>query len=166
MDTRHDTPLSAGAQVVIPTLRFGTPAQVGVSASSLYTFLEALPGLPDSRRFALISDDAFAPLRWLQSLDEVEICLPLLDLDLLSIPGYAAAVAQTVGLEEVAPAGRILLVTRYDGPTERFVTNLLAPILLDAQSGTGRQIILEGHSYALRQPLQWQPATRTFSLPC
>lgn len=155
------------AQLSVLSRHAGTPTQTFVSPTDLYTFPDALPGLPDTHRYALIHDAAFAPLRWLQSLEELSVCLPVLALAALPIEGYAAHVARAADEEtdEELP-GRILLVTRYDGAAEAFLVNLLAPLVLDQASGTGRQVILEGHQYPLRQPLQWEPATRIFRLPC
>src|SRR5713226_7510940 len=84
------------ATLTIATVRFGTPEQVQVTTSSLYTFPEALPGLPDSHRYALVSEAAYAPLSWLQSLDENFVCLPLLPLGSLAMPAYIAEVRQSL----------------------------------------------------------------------
>lgn len=150
---------------MIETSRFGVSEQVTVAVADLYTFAEAMPGLPDSHRFALIRDEAYAPLRWLQSLDEEVICLPVLALDALEADDVIGGVAAALGLD--ADAGqRALLVTHFDAAGGSFVINLLAPLVLDAASATGRQVILEGQSYPLRQPLAWHAETRTFSRVC
>lgn len=153
--------------LVVSTSRFGTVEQVAVRPAALYTFPEALPGLPDSHRYALIVDDAYAPLRWLQSLDEEAVCLPVLAPAAIGLTGYDTHVAEAAGEPADPEFGcRVLLITRYDGANEVFLTNLLAPILLDQRTGTARQLILEEQSYPLRQRLDWDAATRTFSLPC
>lgn len=176
--------------VAIWTVRLGTSEQITVGASSLYSFTDALPGLPASRRFALIRDDAYAPLHWLQSLDEWEICLPVLPLAAFHLGGYSAAVASAAGLGEEDVADQEIMLVTHLG--ERSVSvNLLAPVLLDRGSAMGRQIILDatadqacwdgeqdghpperltshvsGTSYPLRQQVIWDPSTRTFGLAC
>jgi len=156
--------------VLITTRRFGAPFEVLVSSSKLYSFPDALPGLPDSHRYALLDEEAYLPLRWLQSLDEDLVCLPVLALDALPMEGYPAHVAAAIGAGDdgVSSIGdhSIVLVIRFDQEEEAFVANLLAPVLLDHQRGAGKQVILEGTSYPLRQRLQWIPASRSFSLPC
>lgn len=155
-----------GTPLLISTTRFGAVEEASVRPSSLYTFPEALPGLPGSHRFALIEDRSYVPMCWLQSLDEQAVCLPLVPLAGTSLDHYAAVVGDAVGLQQPEAGTRILLVTRYDHQTESFVANLLAPIVLDPDTGTARQIVLDGQPYALRQTLQWDPQRRTFGLPC
>ena len=156
-------------EVRIATMRFGAPESVSVSAADLYAFPEALPGLPDSHRYALVRDDAYAPLCWLQSLDEGPVCLPLLPLAALAVGGYAADVAEAIGADAARDA---LLVTRFDDAAGAFAVNMLAPIALDDAIATGRQIVLDGleKHYPLRQHVAWAAATRTFaplaSAPC
>jgi flagellar assembly factor FliW len=153
------------AELTIWTVRLGAPEQLTVSPSSLYTFAEALPGLPNSRRFALISDQTYAPLQWLQSLDEWAICLPVLALESVKLEGYAALVAEAAESSSGAEfAPRILLVTHLRAGT--FAVNPLAPILLDDRSATGKQLILDGQPYPLRQTIVWDAQTRTFSPQC
>lgn len=151
------------SDLTIWTVRFGAPEQVLVGARSLYTFPEALPGLPESHRFALIADEAHAPLRWLQSLDESIICLPALGLEALALDGYADHVAAVSGVLGATARGNILLVTQFDARAGRFAVNLAAPIVLDRQSATGRQVILDRHSYPLRQAIVWDAMAGEFN---
>lgn len=179
------SPSSLPAELPFPhltiwTVRLGSPEQVAIDASCLYTFAEALPGLPESHRFALISDENYAPLQWLQSLDEWTICLPVLGLDAVELEGYAARVGEAIELD--AASTRIMLVTHLGAPS--FAVNLLAPIVLDGQAGTGKQLILDlsgsehgapaatslatsgGVRYALRQSITWDAQTRRFKPSC
>jgi flagellar assembly factor FliW len=155
-----------GAGLLIQTMRFGAAEAVEVAPAHLYTFPEALPGLPESHRYALIADAAYAPLCWLQSLDEAVVCLPAIGPGAIALDDYLAQVGRATGLSMEDVAARVLLVTRHDAASGRFVANMLAPIVLDPATGTGAQIVLEGHTYPLRQPLEWQAETRTFSISC
>src|SRR5690349_16314806 len=89
----------ARGRLTISTTRFGGPEEVTIAVSHLYTFADALPGLPDSHRFALIDADEYAPLRWLQSLDDPLICLPLLPHTVLELDesAYGVQVAAAAG---------------------------------------------------------------------
>lgn len=148
--------------LTVTTVRFGAPEEVTVRPSDLYAFPEALPGLPDSHRYALIVDNAYAPLRWLQSLDETAVCLPLLELAALRLAGYAERVAATLGDDAL----EALLVLRLDPEAGLFSANLLAPIVLDPRGATGTQIVLDGGDYAIRQHIVWDAAARRFDVPC
>ncbi len=162
------TPAFAGgspaAHLTITTLRFGEAEQVVVPAGALYTFPEALPGLPDSRRYALVGDAGSAPLFWLQSLEEGPVCLPIVEVRGLQVEGYAEQVSQALGAEPAAT--RVFVVTRFDPENAGFIVNLLAPVVLDLDAATGHQIILEGQSLPLRQAVRWDAEARMFIAPC
>jgi len=149
--------------LLIATVRFGAAEHVVVAPSSLFSFPEALPGLPDSHRYALIGDESSAPLFWLQSLEEQAACLPVLESASLAVAGYAEHVGQSLGAEDDA---RVFVVTRFDPEAGCFVVNLLAPVVLDQRAGTGRQVVLDSQGYPLRQAVQWDAAARNFTVPC
>ena len=152
--------------IAITTVGFGAPEVVNVAPSDLYAFPEGLAGLEESHRYALVSRPDAAPFQWLQSLDESLVCLPVLRLDAVAAGQYAAAVADVVGESEEALRERVLIVARFDQVKGTFLVNLLAPIVLDSLQGTGKQVVLDGRGYALRQPIQWDPSARQFRLPC
>jgi flagellar assembly factor FliW len=157
-----DDPSPSGLTVV--TSRFGAAEQVVVPPSALFTFPEALPGLPDSRRFVLIGDEASAPLFWLQSLEEGAVCLPLVDVRGLQVEGYAASVHQAIGAEH--ETSYVFVVARFDPGTDGFLVNLLAPVVLDQRDCLGRQIILEGQDFPLRRAVTWDASARMFIASC
>jgi len=149
--------------LVIATVRFGTVEQVVVAPSALFSFPEALPGLPDSHRYVLIGDQNSAPLFWLQSLEDQAACLPVVESASLAVAGYAEQVSQSLG---AAPDARVFVVARFDPEANSFVVNLLAPVILDRRAGTGKQIVLDGQGYALRQEVRWDATARNFVVPC
>lgn len=163
--------------LTLQTMRFGAPEEVAVDPSRLYTFPEALPGLPESHRYALVEDDAYAPLCWLQSLDEGPVCLPVVAHTVLDLDGYAAQVVSMLDEEGMASAAsaasvsavggtRVMLVTRFDEDAGLFAVNPLAPILLDGDTATGRQVVLDGQDYPLRQHVRWDATSGRFVPVC
>ncbi|HEY8285520.1 MAG TPA: flagellar assembly protein FliW [Chloroflexota bacterium] len=149
--------------LVIATVRFGAVEQVVVAPSALFSFPEALPGLPESHRYALIGDESSAPLFWLQSLEDQAACLPVVESASLVVSGYAEHVGQSLGADHDE---RVFVVARFDPEANSFVVNLLAPVILDQRAGTGRQIVLDGQGYPLRQAVRWDAAARNFTVPC
>jgi flagellar assembly factor FliW len=151
--------------LTVTTVSSGEREDLRVPVSSLFSFPDALPGLPDSHRYALIERPDGEPFRWLQSLDEPLVCLPLLAGSSLVLAGYISAVAEAVAVEDVSLADRLMLVARFDESTGSFLVNLVAPILLDCDAGLGRQLILDRQGYALRQIIAWDPEAGVFRLP-
>ncbi len=141
-----------------------------IFASHLYTFVDPLPGLPDNHRFALIEEERYAPLRWMQSLDDPLICLPLLPAALLEFDTekYRARItaADEGSGDDLGQGGSVYLVTRQLQDGGKLVVNLMAPIYLDPGNGTGRQVILQDPSYSLRQGIVWNARSRKFGLVC
>jgi flagellar assembly factor FliW len=165
MDTQAPRGLATDS-ITITTVSFGVPESVCVPAAALYAFPDALPGLPDSHRFALIASEAYEPFCWLQSLDEVHLCLPVLGLSSVRAGDYVRRAAKAAGEQEEGLAERMLLVTRYDEEAATFLVNLMAPIIIDNSTGTGRQAILEGPDYPLRLVVRWNGDTCQFEPPC
>lgn len=147
--------------IAVVTTRFGRAEQVAVPTADLYTFPDALPGLPEQHRYVLLSDPDYLPLGWLQALDEPACCLPVVVAGMVALPEYDVALARA----GVATPGALpLLVTRFDHAAELFVTNALAPIVLDTECGVGRQVVLDDARYAVRQPICWDVDQNRFGL--
>lgn len=106
-----------------------------------------LVGMPRVRRFALErSRDAAVPFHLLVSLDGGGSCFVVADADALW-PAYAAEVRAAAGDGARAV---LAIVTPRPGAT---TANLLAPLVVDLESGAARQIVLEGSSWGTRHPL-------------
>lgn len=164
--SRTDSDLPEGkaigtGTIAVVTTRFGRAEHLAVPTADLYTFPEALPGLPEQHRYVLLSDPDYLPLGWLQALDEPACCLPVVVASMVALPEHDAALARA----GVAAHGALpLLVTRFDHATEHFVTNALAPIVLDTERGVGRQVVLDDARYAVRQPICWDVDQNRFEL--
>ena len=170
--------------LTIPTVRFGAAEDVSITSAELFTFPDALPGLPDSHRYALVVDDQYEPLRWLQSLDETPVCLPLLPLEALDEPAYRQQMVENLRAEsgsdsivgiDAQPDKVVVLVARFDDAAGLLAVNLLAPVILDNVTGTGRQVVLDGpgrsdseygQQYPLRIHVSWDAEAKKFRPVC
>ena len=107
-----------------------------------------LIGLPRLRRFVLErGSDASAPFHLLVSLDGTGSCFVVGDADALWA-GYAAEVRAFAGA--ATKSAVLAIVTPRPG---LLTANLLAPLVVDLESGAGRQLVLEGSPWAVRHPL-------------
>lgn len=112
-------------------------------------FVSPPPGLGSLTDFTLTGvTDALYSLR---AIDAAEVRLFLLD-PRQFFPDYAPRVSKEaladLGTEEPA----VLVVVR-PGDGEAPTANLLAPVLLNLDTGAALQTILEGSSYPLRAPV-------------
>jgi flagellar assembly factor FliW len=136
--------VAAGDTIHLRSERFG---DYEVPADRVIHFPDGLVGLPHARRFALVdSPRPDSPFRCLLCLDAPELGFVVCDPTLLW-PDYAA------DLPALGPATAVLgLVTVPERAVEMTV-NLMAPLVIDSESRTGRQLVLDTGRWTTRQPL-------------
>lgn len=144
----------------VETTRFGT---VEVPDDDVVAFPDGIPGFRGAHRMALLGGgelpgsepvDGHHSLFWLQDVDDP-------DLAFLTIVPWSAYPDYDIDIDptEVGHADpddlcvlAIVTVRRGDGAV-RLTSNLLAPIVIDTASRTGRQVILSDHDWPVHAPL-------------
>lgn len=119
--------------------------ELEIEDQHILRFPEGLIGFEDHRSFLLIRDEDTEPLRWLVSLDDADVCFPLLDPQLLkpeyrtylSIPDHEDVYAVTTLLPAITDS----------------TVNLRSPVVIDPITKTGRQIVLDNESLSFEYPL-------------
>lgn len=104
-------------------------------------FSDGLVGYEDCQRFVIAENENLAPLHLMQSLDRPEVGFLVLDPRVL-IEDYCW---QLLEGEQLLPLVTVIL---GEAP-EECTANLCAPVLIDYQNMTGRQIILRGEKYSV-----------------
>jgi len=120
----------------INSLHFG---KFKLEPNSLFQFEEGLLGFEDLKEFVLVSDDSTVPFKWLISVDNPDIGLPLLSpwlLDLNYKPGRHAD-------EEGCAAFVVVTLSQAKGMT----ANMKAPLIFDTKKQSGKQVILPSDKY-------------------
>lgn len=117
-------------------------------------FDEGLIGFYDCKSFRLIESDELAPFRWLQSSDRADIGFLVIDPALI-VNDYKTVIPyrewESLG---VKPEVGMALVTCMVGSENAQTTgNLQAPILVNVQKRTGKQVILTETGLTSRHPL-------------
>jgi flagellar assembly factor FliW len=121
--------------------------------SALLTFATSPHGLAPHTNFVLTDIDGADGLYSLQSADDSGVRLFVLDAGVY-LPDYAPIISDEdcVALDIHAPTDALVLVVANPGDNGT-TTNLLAPIVVNATTGSSAQIILEGQDYPLRAQL-------------
>jgi flagellar assembly factor FliW len=131
----------------VDSKRFGAFA---VPAERVILFPEGLIGMPDAQRFALMEPSRpESPFRQLLCLDLPELGFVVCDPEDLW-PGYGAHLPPYEGGRENLAA--MVLVTVPGNPKE-MTANLLAPLVVDARTRVGRQIVLDAGRLSTRHPI-------------
>jgi flagellar assembly factor FliW len=131
--------------------RFG---DIEVDDSRAVTFPRGLIGFPDARRFVLLEPRGRAPVAWLQSLDIPELAFPVVDGNRIGdqYPQPAAPeLARSAGLGSSELA--LLVIVAATGAQRSLIGNVLAPLVVDLQSRTGAQVVLDHRVFSASAPL-------------
>lgn len=136
----------------ITTRVFG---KIEIDDNKIIRFPSGIIGFPEMTDFALVFDEEKgknAPIRWLQSLQETEFALPVMD-PLMVASDYNPEVEEDhlIPLGEVTPDNTLVLVTvTVPKDLTQMSVNLQAPIIINADSKKATQIIVNSEKYPIK----------------
>ena len=136
----------------ITTRVFGT---IEIDDDKIIHFPAGIIGFPDMNDFALIYDDEKgknAPIRWLQSLQEPEFAMPVMD-PLLVASDYNPEVEDELltPLGDMIPEETLVLVTvTVPKDLTKMSVNLQAPMIVNVQTQKAAQIIINTEKYPIK----------------
>jgi flagellar assembly factor FliW len=134
----------------INSQRFGV---VNLDDDAVLNFPDGIIGFPRERAFVLIPHQGSSYLAWLQSVTVPELAFPVVSAHYFSttypdIPvGPAAHAAGIQGSEEDFAVLAVLCAPIGQPAT----VNLLAPIVVNSETRTGAQVILDGSRFSTRE---------------
>ena len=136
----------------ITTRVFG---EIEIDDSKIISFPSGIIGFPEMTDFALVYDEEKGkdtPIRWLQSLQEVEFAMPVMD-PLLVAADYNPEVED----DHLSPLGvmnaeDVLVLVTVTVPKDltKMSVNLQAPIVINADSKKAAQIIVNPEQYPVK----------------
>lgn len=136
--------------MLIESEQLGT---VDVDESKVLSFPEGLLGFPDVTRFALVDAGDDGTYFWLQALDDPQLAF-LAAVPWAFFPDYEPELTEsdqaTLSLGDAHDAIVLCLLTIRD---EAVTANLLGPLVVNAVTRQGRQIVLGDSDYPTRAPL-------------
>lgn len=132
--------------------------EIEIEDEKIIMFDNGIVGFPEMQRFAIVHDEekgVNAGIRYLQSLDETEFAMPVMD-PLAVMPDYNPEVED----ELLKPIGdfneeNLLVLVTVSVPREikKISVNLQAPIIINAEEKKGVQVILESGDYKVKYPI-------------
>lgn len=136
--------------MIAHTGRFGA---VEVDDHRIVTFPSGLPGFAGLRRFALLWADAREIFWWLQSIEDPSVCFLATD-PALWVADYAIDLRadewKRLGCRNRDEVVVLALVSRHG---ERITANLRSPLVIDAGSRRGLQVVGGDSPWSLRHDL-------------
>ncbi len=137
----------------IMTTRFGT---LDIDEGKILAFTRGIPGFADKRRFILIPHGEGSPFFWLQCLDDPDLAFPVIDPAVIH-SGYSFEIPDGIQEElEITRVEQVQVLVIVTVPREnprKMTANLLGPVVLNVETMTGCQIVLDHSRYPLRYPL-------------
>ena len=129
--------------------------EIEIDDSKIISFPSGIIGFPEMTEFALVYDEEKGkdtPIRWLQSLQETEFALPVMD-PLMIVKDYNPEVEDIfLNHLEVISAEDILVLVTVTVPKDmaKMSINLQAPIIINADSKKATQVIVDVEKYPVK----------------
>jgi len=134
----------------IESQRFGT---LEINDDEVLSFPEGVIGFPSEQRFVLVPHHGSGYIAWLQSVSSPEVAFPVVSAHAFGdeypdVPVLSAAEEAGVEGPDEALAVMVVLCALSGQPA---TINLLAPIVVNATTRKGAQVILEGTRFSTRE---------------
>jgi flagellar assembly factor FliW len=127
----------------------------GYSPDSIIRFDEGLIGFADCKQFVISENTVLKPFRFLECAGSRQVRFVVLD-PTVRVPGYHHQIPdrdwESIGVTD--PAKRFAFVIVNIGLSVHASTaNFQAPLLINFENMSGRQVILTDSNFCLRTPL-------------
>ncbi|WP_128103749.1 flagellar assembly protein FliW [Paenibacillus sp. DCT19] len=123
--------------------------EIEVQEEVIYSFSKGLPGFDDEHQFALIPWED-TPFVYLQSLQQSELSFLLVNPFLFS-HGYSFELPEADREElEIRDQVEVYSMVTIHTQVNRSTMNLLAPVVLNPENRTGKQVVLHQSGYETR----------------
>ncbi len=135
--------------MILETERFG---QIEVDGKNLLHLPNGIMGFPDLRRVLLLDHNPESPFRWLQSVDHPELAFVVIDPFLL-FPDYPMDELMSAMTEvEGTPPKELAIaaITTVPPAPAPLTVNLVAPVVFNAETRVGAQVILKDKRFRTR----------------
>lgn len=140
--------------------RFG---EIDLDDKDVIHFPRGLIGLRQARDFVLLRKTPESPVGWLQSTTQPGLSLPVVSVDALAaeipLDQMIAAVA-AAGLNADIDGCSVMAVLCAPGATSPATVNLLAPVVVNATTRQGAQVILERTKFTTQEPFALATSNR------
>ena len=135
----------------IVSTRFG---EIEINDNSIIRFIGGLPGVEELDRYAIIRCDQTEPIHWLQSLDDPDIAIPIVNPFILK-PDYEIEVddgdLDLIGTHKEEDLV-VLSIMVIPEDISKMTANLMAPLLINIKKMVGAQMMMDYKTLPIRFP--------------
>jgi flagellar assembly factor FliW len=129
---------------------------IEIDEKDLIDFPAGMIGFSNENKFILIRQRENSPIAWLHSITNPALAFPVISLEALAVEYGEDAVteaARAAGISGGPDSWSIMLVFAAPGRDVPPTVNLVAPVIVDSETRTGAQMLLEGTKYTACEPL-------------
>ena len=144
----------------VQSSRFGT---IELDDQEVINFPAGLIGFPDETSFVMLRPRPESPIAWLHSTQTSWFALPVVSADALQadISGTLSEASKASGIVASDESFAVMAVLNAPGAGFPASVNLMAPIIVNAETRQGAQLLLESSNYSTQEPF----VLRTVEVP-
>lgn len=129
--------------------------EIEIEEEKIINFPNGIIGFENLKRFVLIDHPGSETIKWLQSVDDANISLPVAD-PTAFYPDYSPEISrdglEIIGLKNIEDAV-VLCVITVPADIQKATINLKAPVVLNPAHRLADQMIAENPEYKVKHPL-------------
>ncbi|WP_026650942.1 flagellar assembly protein FliW [Butyrivibrio proteoclasticus] len=131
--------------------------EVDVLDEKIISFPNGIIGFPDLKRFTLMFDEdkGSDSIKWLQSIDEPNFAMPVLD-PLIVCPDYKPEIdkSEVSDIGELKEEDLLVLVTvTVPHDLKQMTVNLMGPFVINVKDMKAVQTIIDNEDYPVKFPI-------------
>lgn len=131
--------------------------EVDIAEDKIISFPNGIIGFPDLKKFTLMYDEdkGTDTIKWLQSIDEPNFAMPVLD-PLIVCPDYKPEVDKTLvaDLGDIEEKDLLVLVTvTVPHELKNMTVNLMGPFIINVKDMKAVQTIIDNDEYPVKFPI-------------
>lgn len=136
--------------MILKTTKFG---DIDISEEYIFTFIEPIIGYEEYKQFALIDYSEESPFKWLQSVENPALALPV------TIPAYFGVSyeftipdekEEVLGAKSADDILSLNIANVPNGAPQNTTVNLLAPIVINTSNKRAIQLVLSNTNFAIK----------------
>lgn len=147
----------------IETTRFG---KIEIDENLIFNFIKPILGYDHLKKFILLDHTTESPFKWLQSIDDSTVAFPVTFPELFNIEYEYVIPKEDADILEITSVDQLLSfnIARIPAGNPALSTiNLLAPIIVNAETKNAIQLVLTDTNYSVKEKLFDE--TKTSAIP-
>jgi flagellar assembly factor FliW len=135
----------------VQSSRFGT---IELDDQEIINFPAGLIGFPDETSFVMLRPKPDSPIAWLHSTQTAWFALPVVSAEALQadLGGTISEAGKASGIVANHESFAVMAVLNAPGAGAPASVNLMAPIVVNADTRQGAQLLLETSNYSTQEP--------------